>query len=576
MKNKSLPMVSTVIPVYNGTNFMREAIDSALNQTYSNHEVIVVNDGSTDDGATHEVALSYGDKIRYFLKENGRVSSALNYGIKKMRGEYFNWLSHDDIHYPEKIERQMDAILKYKGSKPVVCVSNYVIINEHGEELVKAPQDIGTYFKRSPKCFLGCETGFMIDGDATLISKSLFDKVGLFSEQLFASQETDLWFRSLDVAEFIFMPDYFVGYRSHSQQVTHERADAVGKEAGAYRGGITEQTDIQEVIKYIQSDKDAHRFGSSAYHYMSMSFYEACFQMIAKIRQLCTTDWHFMRGVLKGMFLHEGVNIDMVLNVLIDEISVETTKKKILVYCDNWNEDFYNRLLDLMEKKTEYSFFLVYCGTLNRNVPSHITCINFEPFVNYHMASYLAILSELLKVDVFWNNAYYTFLNTSAFSYLRDSKIKTIASFNYHMLGPTVLHPYLDEKIWLKPLINANIITHEKHDESLTVYIYPFDAIYMPSISGNPRDCEIWSKLLNTITSAGKADGSNLNDFEHINGADFYLYTEDDMNKIQRVLINYEARSLQQVQYDYESSIFWKITKPLRVTFDILRKIRRK
>lgn len=63
------PLVSIVIPVYNGSNYMREAIDSALNQSYDNIEVIVVNDGSTDNGATEAIALEYGDRIRYIAKE---------------------------------------------------------------------------------------------------------------------------------------------------------------------------------------------------------------------------------------------------------------------------------------------------------------------------------------------------------------------------------------------------------------------------------------------------------------------------------------------------------------------------
>lgn len=71
MKSEFLPLVSIVIPVYNGDNFLSEAIDAALSQTYPNIEIIVVNDGSRDDGATERVALSYGERIRYFNKSNG-------------------------------------------------------------------------------------------------------------------------------------------------------------------------------------------------------------------------------------------------------------------------------------------------------------------------------------------------------------------------------------------------------------------------------------------------------------------------------------------------------------------------
>ena len=96
------PKISIVILVYNGANFLSQAIDTALAQTYDNIEIIVVNDGSNDDGATGQVALSYGDKINYFSKPNGGVSSALNYAIEKMQGDYFSWLSHDDLYEPEK------------------------------------------------------------------------------------------------------------------------------------------------------------------------------------------------------------------------------------------------------------------------------------------------------------------------------------------------------------------------------------------------------------------------------------------------------------------------------------------
>ena len=101
------PKVSIIIPVYNGSNYLDKAIKSALSQTYKNIEVIIINDGSTDNGETRRIALSYSNQVRYYEKENERVASALNYGIKKMEGDFFSWLSHDDEYYPKKIEEQI-------------------------------------------------------------------------------------------------------------------------------------------------------------------------------------------------------------------------------------------------------------------------------------------------------------------------------------------------------------------------------------------------------------------------------------------------------------------------------------
>ena len=89
---------------------MREAIDSALKQTYDNIEVIVINDGSEDEGETEKIAFSYGDKIRYYSKSNGGVATALNLGIEKMKGDYFSWLSHDDMYMPEKISNEIEQL----------------------------------------------------------------------------------------------------------------------------------------------------------------------------------------------------------------------------------------------------------------------------------------------------------------------------------------------------------------------------------------------------------------------------------------------------------------------------------
>lgn len=103
------PKVSVIIPTYNRKDYVVEAVDSVLNQTYRNFEVIVVDDGSTD-GTSEILKKKYDQKIRYFYKENGGCASARNYGIKFARGEYIAFLDSDDKYLPDKLEDQVGIL----------------------------------------------------------------------------------------------------------------------------------------------------------------------------------------------------------------------------------------------------------------------------------------------------------------------------------------------------------------------------------------------------------------------------------------------------------------------------------
>lgn len=224
------PMVSIVIPVYNGANYMREAIDSALAQTYENFEIIVVNDGSNDNGATERIALSYGDKIRYFAKENGGVSTALNLAIRNMQGEYFSWLSHDDLYYPDKLKAEMDE-LKAGGDMRTIVFSDYDILNmSTGEK---------THFRLSRQYTAEQLTTSVfslfygdVHGCSLLIHKSHFARVGLFDEELLTVQDYMLWFQMFRDQKLAYVPKILVCGRVHPQQqgkklrsrYIHERA----------------------------------------------------------------------------------------------------------------------------------------------------------------------------------------------------------------------------------------------------------------------------------------------------------------------------------------------------------------
>jgi glycosyltransferase involved in cell wall biosynthesis len=207
------PKVSIIIPVYNGSNYLKESIESSLAQTYENIEVIVVNDGSTDCKKTEHLALSFGSKIKYFQKENGGVASALNYGIKEMTGEYFSWLSHDDVYFPSKIERQIDYLNK-TNDKQCILYGDFQIIDEDSN--YKGVCKISTSLSNNSLLAI---LSTSIHGCTTLVPKKILNTVSLFNENLKTTQDNDLWFRIFKTGfEFNHIPETIVKSRSHPEQ----------------------------------------------------------------------------------------------------------------------------------------------------------------------------------------------------------------------------------------------------------------------------------------------------------------------------------------------------------------------
>lgn len=213
------PLVSIIIPVYNGSNYLKESIDSALAQTYENLEIIVVNDGSCDDLKTEQIALSYGERIRYISKENGGSSSALNIGISNMRGEYFSWLSHDDLYLPLKIEKQMEVMLQ-QNSNDTIIVCEGTLIDKNGVQMWSKPKKHGGL--KEPSCALSLLShGKGINGCGVLMSKIVIDRVGFFDEKMVYLNDLDFWWRVIVSGVNVFyMRDRLVKTRIHDQQVS--------------------------------------------------------------------------------------------------------------------------------------------------------------------------------------------------------------------------------------------------------------------------------------------------------------------------------------------------------------------
>lgn len=244
----SKPLVSIVIPLYNGSNYVAEAIDCALAQTYSNVEVIVVNDGSTDDGAGREICLSYGDKIRYFEKENGGCASALNFGIREAKGEFISWLSHDDLYDRNKIEVQLGYYTRYNLNRENTLISNSGrLIDENGNPIYR-PNVIRNGLRNSLQMFhhLLYLEGF--NGCGLLIPKSFFEKGFSFREDMRFVLDWNLWQKmAIHGAKVYLNKTVLISNRMHSKQVTVIQSDRHAPELLA---------SCQEVFELLKNHKD--------------------------------------------------------------------------------------------------------------------------------------------------------------------------------------------------------------------------------------------------------------------------------------------------------------------------------
>ena len=218
----SKPLVSIIIPVYNGGDYLREAIDSALAQTYAPIEVLVVNDGSKDDGATARIAAEYGEAIRYFEKENGGVSSALNCGIRNMRGAYFSWLSHDDAYEPRKVEAQV-AALPEDGEK-VLVYCNFSTMNSRSEPMPDTKAACRPQKDMSPREALHQVLRHgSLNGCGFLIPREAFDECGGFDETLRYAQDSLMWYRLFSGGWSVrVVPEPLVRSRVHENQQTQK------------------------------------------------------------------------------------------------------------------------------------------------------------------------------------------------------------------------------------------------------------------------------------------------------------------------------------------------------------------
>ncbi|MFC1498552.1 glycosyltransferase family 2 protein [Verrucomicrobiota bacterium] len=197
-------LVSVIIPTYNSAKFVEESVKSALNQTYTNKEVIVIDDGSTDN--TKELLEKYKNKIKYIFKENGGPASARNLGIKESSGEFIAFLDSDDVWLSEKLSLQVKFMMDNVDVGVVAC--NRFFIWEDSDKCVKANSPWNKTHKAN--VFWELLRGNFIALSSAVARRECFDNIGLFdeSEELIGTEDYNMWLRLSRFYKFGFLKGY--------------------------------------------------------------------------------------------------------------------------------------------------------------------------------------------------------------------------------------------------------------------------------------------------------------------------------------------------------------------------------
>ena len=204
--------ISIIIPTYNRKSFLIHAINSVLNQTYQNLELIIIDDGSSDK--TENIIKKKYPKIKFYKQKNKGVSAARNKGIKMASCKWIAFLDSDDRWHPRKLENQINYLLTHPRYKichtDEIWIRKGIRINQHK----KHKKHGGHIFD---KCLDLCR----ISPSSVIIHKDIFNKVGLFNEKLPVCEDYDLWLRIAEKFPVLYLDEKLtIKYGGHLNQLS--------------------------------------------------------------------------------------------------------------------------------------------------------------------------------------------------------------------------------------------------------------------------------------------------------------------------------------------------------------------
>lgn len=268
----TLPLVSIIIPSYQSADFVSTAIDSCLSQTYSNIEIIVIDDGSTDD--THNILTKYIDskEINYIYQYNRGLSGARNTGLKIANGEYIQFLDADDTINPQKIQLQVDYLTTHP--EHIGVYSDYVIQKNNQSIHYLRGYPVGNLFEYV------CYSNFVMPVHTVLLNAK---NLPFFDETLKQGEDRDFWLNLFQDSThtFGFTNEILATYTLHDKNMTHQTENNLLSVIEVLKKHFLlcsnlQQTILEEAKKYHYGLIGIHLIEIAAYlrarHYLKQSF----------------------------------------------------------------------------------------------------------------------------------------------------------------------------------------------------------------------------------------------------------------------------------------------------------------
>jgi glycosyltransferase involved in cell wall biosynthesis len=250
-----MPKISVLMNCYNGEKYLKEAIDSIFVQTFTDWEIVFIDNCSIDNSA--EIAKSYGDKIKYYKTEvNIPLGGARNFGLNYCNGDYISFLDTDDIWLPEMLEEQLKAI---ESNNYALAYAGQVEINTNGEKI----GEIIPIFKEG-YMFDRLLLQFDIPIVSTILRKSALAKSKLnFDKNVSASEEYCLFLQLSIDNKFIVIPKALVKYRIHENALTNK---TISKWADERRYTLNKIIEENERIEEKFNTQFKEAFARAAYY----------------------------------------------------------------------------------------------------------------------------------------------------------------------------------------------------------------------------------------------------------------------------------------------------------------------